>query len=441
MLDALDERLRKALLGASPRAGQAVVALCALIGFAFVLGTRTFALADDAVLIVLLFSVPFALMLVFALRAVRGEGLLPTAMVCAVCVAAMLMRVAFADHSSGDFDLYLRDWLSRFAAGSFEDGMRQSVGEYNVLYQYILFLITRLPVPGLYAVKAVSFIGDALLAGAACRLCAREGRTGAVALCMLLLAPSIALNGGMFAQCDSLYACCSLWGLAFALEGRSVRSAICFALSLAFKLQAVFLLPIVPVLWAGRKLRIVDMLTFLGTLALCALPALLGGKPLREIVGIYLSQTGLYTALTYNAPNFFGLLNTTGLDVYAYGLFGIALALGFAAALVAWGMHRAQTLQTGDVLRLSLLLSLFVVFFLPRMHERYFYLANALALLCAARDRRFLPCAALMELSMMATSWDMGLPLAACSAMTLAAGVLAGCIKTEESLLLRDTEK
>ena len=48
--------------------------------------------------------------------------------------------------------------------------MRQNIGEYNVLYQYILFVITRLPVPSLYAVKAVSFIGDAFRAGAAATL-------------------------------------------------------------------------------------------------------------------------------------------------------------------------------------------------------------------------------------------------------------------------------
>ena len=120
-----------------------------------------------------------------------------------------------------------------------------------------------------------------------------------------------------------------------ALEDRPAAGAACFALSLAFKLQAVFLLPIVAVLWSAGKLRLADALTFLLTLLAAALPALLGGKSLAQIVSIYVGQTGLYKNLTYNAPGFFGLMNTNGLDVYAYGNFGIALALGAVCALLA----------------------------------------------------------------------------------------------------------
>ena len=174
---------------------------------------------------------------------------------------------AFSERSSGDYDIYLADWLQKLAGGSFAEGMRQNIGEYNVLYQYILFIITRLSVPSLYAVKAVSFIGDAFLAGAAAALAQKDGKKSMAAFGLALLLPTIVLNGGMFAQCDSLYAACALWGLALALEGKPARAAASFALSLAFKLQAVFILPIVVVLWADRKLRLSDALVFLGTLA------------------------------------------------------------------------------------------------------------------------------------------------------------------------------
>ena len=71
--------------------------------------------------------------------------------------------------------------------------MRQNIGEYNVLYQYILFVITRLPVPSLYAVKAVSFIGDAFLAGAAATLAQKDGKKSAAAFGLALLLPTVAL--------------------------------------------------------------------------------------------------------------------------------------------------------------------------------------------------------------------------------------------------------
>ena len=429
-LEDLDGRLRDALMKPASPALRAACGAATALAFLALLATRALLLLDGAGALtraatLLLLCAPLCAMLAFALRA-AGEnrlGALPCLAACAAVAAAMLLRLSFLERSSGDYDIYFADWLAKLGAGTFSEGMRQSIGEYNVLYQYILFLITRLPVPPLYAIKAVSFLGDALLAGALAHLCQRDGRASLAALCAALLLPSAALNGGMFAQCDSLFSACALWGLALALNGKPARAAACFALSLAFKLQAVFALPMVAVLWAGRKLRLSDALVFAGTLLLVALPAMLGGKSPLDIVRIYTAQTGLYTGLTYGAPSFFGLLETAGLDVYAYGNFGMALAVGACALLVGWGMARAQALTARQTVRLAALLALAVFFFLPRMHERYIYLAGALTLACAASERRLIPAAALVETASLACLWEMGLPLGVCSLMVLAAFV------------------
>ena len=348
----------------------------------------------------------------------------------------LLARVSFLERSSGDYDIYLADWLQKLAGGSFGEGMRQNIGEYNVLYQYILFIITRLPVPSLYAVKAVSFIGDAFLAGAAAELARKDGGKNAAAFGLALLLPTLVLNGGMFAQCDSLYAACALWGLALALGDRPAGAAACFALSLAFKLQAVFLLPIVAVLWADKKLRLSDALVFLLTLALTALSALVGGKSLGALLSIYTAQTGLYTGLTYNAPSFFALMDTTGLDVYAYGNFGMALAFGACALLVACGVKRAGKLTRETYLRLALLLPLTIVFCLPRMHERYFYLADILSVTWAARNKKAAPVCALIALASLGSYWETALPLNICALMMLAALILAlGHTQRDENVI------
>lgn len=102
-------------------------------------------------------------------------------------------------------------------------GCAKTIGEYNVLYQYILFIITRLSVPSLYAVKAVSFHGDAFLAGAAAALAQKDGKKSMAAFGLALLLPTIVLNGGMFAQCDSLYAALCAVG-AGACAGRKARA-------------------------------------------------------------------------------------------------------------------------------------------------------------------------------------------------------------------------
>ena len=425
MLDALDERLRGLLARPCGKVARILCAALTMLGFALVMTTRTLALGHAAATAAVL-CVPLAVMLIFAMRITKEheQGVLYALLLCALCAAAMLARVSFLERSSGDYDIYLADWLQKLAGGSFAEGMRQNIGEYNVLYQYILFIITRLSVPSLYAVKAVSFIGDAFLAGAAAALAQKDGKKSMAAFGLALLLPTIVLNGGMFAQCDSLYAACALWGLALALEGKPARAAACFALSLAFKLQAVFILPIVVVLWADRKLSLSDALVFLGTLVLTALPALLGGKSLGALLSIYTAQTGLYTGLTYNAPSFFAMMDTAGLDVYAYGNFGMALAFGACALLVACGVKQAGRLTREGYLRLALLLPLAIVFFLPRMHERYFYLADILSAVLAAKDKKAAPICALVALASLGSYWETALPLSFCALMMFAALIL-----------------
>ena len=437
MLDALDERLRGLLARPCGRVARILCAALTMLGFALVMTTRTLVLGHAAATAAVL-CVPLAVMLIFAMRITKEheQGVLYALLLCALCAAAMLARVSFLERSSGDYDIYLADWLQKLAGGSFGEGMRQNIGEYNVLYQYILFIITRLPVPSLYAVKAVSFIGDAFLAGAAAELARKDGGKNAAAFGLALLLPTLVLNGGMFAQCDSLYAACALWGLALALGDRPMGAAACFALSLAFKLQAVFLLPIVAVLWADKKLRLSDALVFLLTLALTALPALLGGKSLGALLSIYTAQTGLYTGLTYNAPSFFALMDTTGLDVYAYGNFGMALAFGACALLVACGVKRAGKLTRETYLHLALLLPLTIVFCLPRMHERYFYLADILSVTWAARNKKAAPVCALIALASLGSYWETALPLNICALMMLAALILAlGHTQRDENVI------
>ena len=73
---------------------------------------------------------------------------------------------------------------------------------------------------------------------------------------------------------------------------------------------------------------------------------------------------------------------------------------------------------------------LLVVFCLPRMHERYFFMAGPLSVALAARERRALPAAVLIELAMLSACWDLGVSLRAASCMMLAAIVLTGlCAK------------
>ena len=120
------------------------------------------------------------------------------------------------------------------------------------------------------------------------------------------------------------------------------------------------------------------------------------------------------------------MMNTTGLDVYAYGNFGMALAFGACVLLVYAGIRGGEETSDGAYVHLALMMVLLIVFFLPRMHERYFYMALPLAAAyAAAHGGKASVCAlALMELAMLATLWELAVSLPVASLLMLAAVIL-----------------
>ena len=70
---------------------------------------------------------------------------------------------------------------------------------------------------------------------------------------------------------------------------------------------------------------------------------------------------------------------------------GIAAAFALAAALLAVGLIFGRKLDRGIFYIMAVALAVGVPFFLPHMHERYFFLADVLAACWACADRRRVP--------------------------------------------------
>ena len=64
------------------------------------------------------------------------------------------------------------------------------------------------------------------------------------------------------------------------------------------------------------------------------------------------------------------------------------------------------------------------MFFLPRMHERYFYLADILSVALAAYDKKAAPVCALAVFASFSCYWETLFSLPVCALMMLAALIL-----------------
>src|SRR5699024_4684591 len=70
----------------------------------------------------------------------------------------------------------------------------------------------------------------------------------------------------------------------------------------------VFIMPLWGVLWLAGRVKFRELFVFPGVYVLTAVPALLLGKPWKDILSVYLGQMGEYDRLTLNAPSVYQFL-------------------------------------------------------------------------------------------------------------------------------------
>ena len=307
-----------------------------------------------------------------ALRLLRREGLDRPRLLDALLPIglAFFLRALLLDYQSADYQMFLSQWAAAFRDGGGFAAVKLPIGNYNAPYLYFLAAISYLPIPDLYLIKLFSILFDVVLAWGGFRLvrhfAPERPNRPLLCFCLLLLLPTVILNGAFWGQCDALYGALTLHALACALEGRNRSSLLLLGIAFSFKLQTVFVLPLWGGLWLLRRVRFRELLWFPAAYAATCVPALLLGKPLGDILGVYFGQAAEYSGyLNLNAPNMYALIP-----------------------------HGAEV-NTAIAARLAI----GVPFLLPHMHERYFFLADVLALAWTCAFPRSAPCALLVELA------------------------------------------
>lgn len=316
--------------------------------------------------------------------------------------AAMLVRVLCLDHVTLDYEDFLHHWYVYFQENGGFQGIAGSVGDYNMPYLYFMAAISYLSVPDLYLIKLFSILWDVLLAWGCLRLVrslTRERQGSAaplIAFGAALLLPTVVLNGSYWAQCDVIYGALAIHAAALALEGQNKTSVALMGIAFSFKLQSIFVLPLWGVLWLAGRVKFRELWMFPLAYLATILPAMVLGKPLGDILGIYVTQLGEYPRLTLNAPSVYQFIPYgVQVDGALAGKLGIAAAGALVLALLALGFWLGDRLNRETIMAIAVVLCVGVPFFLPHMHERYFFLADVFTLCWACANWRRLPAAVL----------------------------------------------
>lgn len=321
-----------------------------------------------------------------------------------VLVIALAVRFPMLSHETYDYRDFLSPWVQFFRDNGGFFALRQPLGDYNVPYLYFLAFFSYLPVSELYLIKMLSLVFDLLLAFTGARLTRRvcgEAYAYPAAFSILLLLPTVVLNGAYWGQCDSLYAALTLLAFADVLEGHPARGVIWLGVAFSFKLQTIFLIPLWCVLWYSKRLKFRHLCLFPVSYFAAILPALLLGRPLLSILGVYFKQAGQYhDRLTLNAPSAFALIpRGTEVNGDLLAKVGIAAAFLLVIGLLLWLFFYRDRLTDRHILTAALILAIGVPFFLPYMHDRYFFLADVLSAVWAVGAYRRTPVPVCVQLA------------------------------------------
>lgn len=302
---------------------------------------------------------------------------------------ALVMRYALRNVVAGDYKMFFEPWVATLReAGGGIKGLAAEFEyvDYTTPYLTILSFISICPfLNTLLLMKIVSIFFDFVAAFAIMAIVYNQTKSSTKAILgygALLLAPTILTNGAMWAQCDIIFTSFILWSLYFMIKDRPAMSMAFYGISFAFKLQTLFLAPLYVILWMKGKIKLKHFLFLPLMYVIGMIPSLIAGKSFWELISVYFFQADgamdIY-ALSHKFPNIYQLIGTDTF-LFEYADAGIWVTLGALMIFMYCFARKNYTFDTALMLRMGMLLTMTVVFFLPHMHERYAVLVDVMAI-------------------------------------------------------------
>lgn len=319
--------------------------------------------------------------------------------ICFVCliVLSLVVRYLCRGFVSWDASAYLIPWYETIKNSGGFNALNQQVGDYNMLYQTIISLLTYIPIKELYGYKILSILFDYLLASVVAYIIytLTDNKRELKAKCgflITIMSPIVIMNSSVWAQCDSIYVffcCCTILCI---IKEKYSLAFILWGIAFSFKLQAVFLLPFVVLIYLYKKrFSILYSLMVPITMVILAIPNFLAGRRFKELFTLYLSQVNKYEMVSINYPSALLILANGSSDGITYDIIkylSIMFLFIFFVFVYGYLLNRQVDFSNKTIMYVAFLTTYICVLFLPSMHERYGFLYEILAIIVLVLNKK-----------------------------------------------------
>lgn len=322
-----------------------------------------------------------------------------------ISVIGFLIRLSSLDHASGDMNCFLLPWYNYYKESGME-GLKTGIGDYNIFYQFLIALMTKLPFEPIHCFKMLSIIFDFLLAlfsFKTAKLITNDSLKAFFAYSAVFLSLPVFLNSSVWGQCDVIYVFFIIASLSFLFEEKYVKAFIFLGAAFAFKLQSFFTMPFyLFVYFYKKRFSAAYFLIIPVVMLISAIPGAVFGRNIFDVFTIYVNQTDSSHYMSMNYPNIWNLLDSThfaGASFESLHSCAIYITLAVIALFFIYITINRISPDFKNMLYILFITSFTCVFFLPQMHDRYGYLAEVLAILLACVDKKMILPAVLINLA------------------------------------------
>ncbi len=336
-----------------------------------------------------------------------------------VTALALTVRYLVITYPTNDVVGYiLNGWMKDIENAGFRNFYKVN-SDYSPLYLFILACFTLLPrgekisingysyyINDMYYVKSVYFLMDILIALGIYLIIihiTKDKVKATIGYCIALLLPVQFTNSALWGNADSMYFCCFIYCIYFLLKRKDHLVWFFFGLSLSLKMQSVFILPFLFYVMFSGRLKFYPIYMAFVALMFSFTPSYICGACFKEPFHYFVAQVGGYSQLTLGCANFWKFFSAVNMDSSSSPLNKASVFIGLSMILLFTAIVYIRKIRLNDenLVYTACFLIGIVPFFLPHMHERYFYSLDVLLLLYAIlkKDKKRYFLVPLMQIS------------------------------------------
>ena len=311
---------------------------------------------------------------------------------------AFIIRWKLMPIESADYWGFLAEWMTKIREGGGYRSLGTQISNYTSPYMYLMCIVSYITENDLYGLKMISVVFDYLASVAIFLIVyhiTADRHKAIMGMSVLLLCPTVILDSAYWCQCDIIYTTFILYAIYFLLKGNSNKCLIIVGISFAFKVQTLFIVPFLIIMWLKNKtVKLRHFLWIPVIYVISSLPAWMMGRSFKELMLIYFDQSNTYPWGTLEYPNIYALLGESmpdmrhAAEVSGAGIFMTIMILG----CLAYYIYTKHVKLTDELMiTLALFSVAIVVYSLPHMHDRYGFLIDLFAIIWGVVNIKKLP--------------------------------------------------